>query len=52
MNTQEIQTRLAKSLGVDIDKLAEKAGKEEHNIREAWSATVAKVEEFASKYVN
>lgn len=51
MNTQQIDTALQKALNINLEKAAKEAGTNEHNLKEEWSAVVAKAEEFAGKYV-
>lgn len=51
MTPAEISPILQKALNVNIEKLAESAGANEHNLREEWESTTRKVSEFSSKYV-
>jgi hypothetical protein len=56
MTREQIEANVAKALGFEsIDTLAATHGDlnvaNEHNIREAWNATVDRIAEFQTKYV-
>jgi len=56
LSRPEIETNVAKALGFEsIDTLAAAHGdlnvSNEHNIREAWNATIDRIAEFQTKYV-
>lgn len=52
MTPAQVSTTLQKALNVNIEKLAEAAGDNEHNLREEWDATARKVSEFSTKYID
>lgn len=52
MTQEKVGPALQKALGINIEKLAETAGTNEHNLREEWEALTRKTAEFGSKYVD
>ena len=52
LTREQINSRVLGALSLNIDQLAETAGKNAHNMREEWNSITTKVTEFYSRYVN